>query len=187
MLYIVCILLIIQIYVYASDRIYKIQPLIKHFNSLFVQMAVSLVELWAIVEAMERHFSQHNLRNSFEGNHFDSDTNCGVHICSPELLLVKFNLYQGKYTGREGLSIGESVANILAMNFVHEGINGFNLFTTLHLLEKFRNAGKNLMGAKHEDRIRGQPISDIKFSSFLFLEVSPTWLADTVILLLAYQ
>ena len=111
----------------TSDKIYN------HFNFLLTQMAIPLLELWAIDEAMEPYFSQY----SFLEIRYWQTSLISWCLCSRELLLMKYNLYQGKYTGLEdGLGVGESVGNNLVMDFIPAGNNRFidNFFTMLNLL-----------------------------------------------------
>lgn len=81
-------------------------------------MAVPLLEILAINEAMAPYFGQQSLRNSLEANQFYSNTNWRASVTGSNFM--KFCMYQGKYAGcEESLGIGESVVNNnLAINFV---------------------------------------------------------------------
>ena len=56
---------------------------------------------------------------------------------------MKFNLYEGKGTGREeGMGVGETVVSSIALEFGPGESIGFidNYFTCLPLLEKFKSS-----------------------------------------------
>ena len=150
-----------------NDRIFKIRPIFDHFNKVFATLGKPYPDIWAIDEAMEPYFGRHGLKQFIRGKpvRFGFKLWC---LCSKEGLLLKFKLYEGKDSGRaENLTVGENVVCELAKNFVPEQSHAFidNFFTTLPLLDQFRDLKINLTGTIRKDRVRQVPINDFKKKS----------------------
>lgn len=148
----------------ANDKIFKVRSLFDHFNKLFIEMAEPLPQIWAIDEAMEPYFGRHHMKQFIRGKpvRFGFKFWC---LCSREGILLKFKLYEGRDGNRDNnMGVGESVVTNLALNLVPKGSSGFidNFFTSLPLLEKFKNENINLTGTLRKDRIRSVPLADFK-------------------------
>lgn len=147
----------------ADDKIYKVRPLFEHFNKIFFDFAQPLPMTWAIDEAMEPYYGHHGLKQFIKGKpvRFGYKFWC---LCSHEGLLVNFKLYEGKDSGYvEGLTIGESVVQSMALKVVPPGSSGYidNYFTTLPLMVSFLEANINLTGTIRKDKVKSVPLSDI--------------------------
>ena len=107
-----------------QDKLFKIRPLFDHFNNLFKELADPLPSIWAVDEAMEPYYGHHGLKQFIRGKpvRFGFKFWC---LCSFEGFLVSFKLYEGRDSGYiDGLTIGESVVQILAKGIVPKGSNG---------------------------------------------------------------
>ncbi|KAK4328232.1 hypothetical protein Pmani_001351 [Petrolisthes manimaculis] len=105
------------------DRIYKVRPLFDHFNKMFKELAQPLSSTWAVDEAMEPYYGRHGLKQFIRGKpvRFGYKFWC---LCTVEGLLISFKLYEGRDSGHVvGLTIGESVVQMLAKGTVPTGSN----------------------------------------------------------------
>ncbi|XP_066969115.1 piggyBac transposable element-derived protein 3-like [Macrobrachium rosenbergii] len=155
------------------DRIYKVRPLFDHFNKMFKELAQAIPSKWAVDEALEPYYGCHGLKQFIRGKpvRFGYKFWC---LCSTEGLVASFKLYEGRDSGHiDGLTVGESVVQMLAKGTVPVGSDGYidNFFTSLPLLESFREANINLTGTIRKDRVKNIPLSDVRKKERGFAEI----------------
>lgn len=146
----------------AEDRIYKVRPLIDHFNRVFMNLAQPFPMTWVVGEVLEPYYDHRGGGRFFQGKpvQFGYKLWC---FCSSEGLLMSFGLRDGKKY-EEDQRASKSVVETLAKVVVPRGSSGYidHSFMTLPLLESFRKADINLMGTVRQERVKDIPQFDTR-------------------------
>ena len=102
-----------------KDKVFKVGPILGHFNKKFGAFFMSLCNTYSLDEAMEPYYGHHSIKLFIR----EKPIRYGFKfwcLTSPEEYMVKFYPYTGSYKTL-GKSSGESVTKNLCSDFVPNG------------------------------------------------------------------
>lgn len=145
------------------DRIYKVRPLITHFNSKFQKLILPLGKMFSLDEAMEPYFGHHSMKQFIRGKPIRYGFKLWC-LCVSNGYLIRFEPYTGASEREQGKSLGTCVTERLCFDFLPSGSTVYidNYFNSLPLLKSLREYDINCVGTIRNDRIEKAPLNEMK-------------------------
>lgn len=147
----------------ASNKLYKIQPLLDRINEVSQALALPLGENFSLDEAMEPYYGHHHMKQFIKGKPIRYGFKFWC-LSTSEGYLLKFDPYCGAGDKKEGKSLGSSVTEKLCLEYLPENSTIFidNFFNSLPLLNDLKNENIKCIGTIRADRVEKAPLKDLK-------------------------
>ena len=145
-----------------KDNVFKVRPILDHFNKKFGAFFMPLCNTYSLDEAMEPYYGHHSMKQFIRGKPIRYGFKFWC-LISPEGYMVKFHPYTGS-SKTLGKSLGESVTENLCFDFVPNGscIYMDNYFTSIPLMDNLSKNELYCVGTIRSDRIKKAPLQDLK-------------------------